>query len=113
MVLVLVPVLVGLQTCTNTLEIPNYAKSMAEVARACGGAPPSFDAIKAHVDRKLSTAIEAGSSYGLDTVTQPSAEFGGGRMDSLSPSSDIAGRSSTTVRRARQSSRLPRFASGH
>ena len=56
------------QTCSNTLEIPNYFNSMVYAAEEMGWDPPTMEDLVEHIKHKLEMAVNEQGGYGLDTV---------------------------------------------
>ena len=55
------------QTCSNTLELPNYYHSMLFAAKEMGREPPTPQDLIDHIEYKLHMAINEQGGYGLDT----------------------------------------------
>ena len=79
------------QTCSNTLELPNYYRSMCEVARAAHAEPPGYEDCLELLRFKLTQAVLDTSGYGLDTMASDrapghaSAAYTGGGAMSMIP----------------------------
>jgi hypothetical protein len=62
-----------LQTCSNSLELPNYYKSLCEIAKLERARLPTLEDVIMVMRPKLTLAVSDGAGYGLDTLGDRSA----------------------------------------